>query len=285
MVHISNEQSGIYAKSSKCKKLTLQESGLPAKYFNKLQTLNSAIKIQNFLDKISMNFEEGGETYMSPLRVLTLKKAHCLEGALLASLALWIHGRVPLLLDLKSHNGDDHICCLYQENGYWGAISKTNHATLRFRDPVYLTIRELVLSYFHEYFDLKSGEKILRTYSEPFDMRKWGTHAYVVESSIVGALGTTDQVVISAVRLKSSFLSEKYFKESAEMQSDLANRAGGDIEGCKKWGWITTSEEMQDLAEAIDLSAHVEIFPKKNIKFLRNADSMERKASGFEEWN
>src|SRR5689334_3314224 len=96
--------------------------------FTRLSTPN---KIQDFLDSIPFNFETRGATLMSPRRVLRAQKAHCIEGALLAAAALSYHGRTPLLLDLRVSSGDlDHVVALYKENGYWGAISKTNHAVL-----------------------------------------------------------------------------------------------------------------------------------------------------------
>ena len=110
---------------------------------------------------------------MSPRRVLREYKAHCIEGALLAAAALWLHGEPPLLLDLMSANGDDdHVVALFRQHGHWGAISKTNHAILRYREPIYKTVRELALSYFHEYF-LDNGGKTLRSYSKPLDLRKF----------------------------------------------------------------------------------------------------------------
>ena len=148
--------------------------GLNKKELTILKKLTTPIKIQNFLDSIPRNSEKNGETYMSPRQVLTQNKAHCFEGALVAALALWLHNEPPLLLDLKAnHIDDDHVLALYRRNNYWGAISKTNHATLRFRDPVYKTLRELALSYFHEYFENDHGKKTLRQYSaRPFDLRK-----------------------------------------------------------------------------------------------------------------
>lgn len=111
---------------------------------------------------------------MSPRRVMATQSAHCFEGALFAAAILWYHGNKPLLLDLKSDRTDlDHVVALFQKNGYWGAISKTNHAVLRYREPVYKTIRELALSYFHEYVT-DSGAKTLRSYSVPFDLRSFG---------------------------------------------------------------------------------------------------------------
>lgn len=137
-----------------------------------LQKLNTPQKIQDYLNKIPINFEEFGDTSMSPRQVLKLKKAHCLEGAILAAVALWYHGHKPLLLDLvTTKNDDDHVVALFKQNGYWGAISKTNHAVLRYREPVYKTIRELAMSYFHEYFK-DSGQKTLRKFSKPYDLSK-----------------------------------------------------------------------------------------------------------------
>lgn len=141
-----------------------------------LSRLSTPQKIQDFLDTLSINHEKDGETCMSPARVLREKKAHCIEGAMLAATALWLHGEKPLIMSLKVLKEDyDHIVALYKVNGYWGAISKTNHAVLRFRDPVYCTIRELAMSYFHEYFLLTNGKKTMRGYSKPINMKRFGT--------------------------------------------------------------------------------------------------------------
>lgn len=129
--------------------------------------LNSPIKIQDFLESIPANFEEGGGTLYSPRNVLAHRKAHCFEGALFASAVLLYHGHKPLLLDLQptlTSKDDGHALALFKEHGLWGAISKTNHVSVRYRDPVYRTVRELVMSYFHEYF-LDDGIKNLRSYA------------------------------------------------------------------------------------------------------------------------
>lgn len=137
-----------------------------------LNQLNSPQKIQTFLNKLPINFEEKGDTAMSPREVLKKKKAHCMEGALLAATALWYHGKKPLLLDLvTTKDDDDHVVALFKQNGRWGAISKTNHAVLRYREPIYKTVRELAMSYFHEYFK-NNGKKTLRKFSAPFDISK-----------------------------------------------------------------------------------------------------------------
>ena len=150
-----------------------------------MKKLSSPIKIQDYLDGLAMNHEKNGETYMSPRRVLREQKAHCLEGAMLAALAIWISGGKPLLFDLKAENDVDHVVALYRYNGCFGAISKTNHAVLRFRDPVYRNLRELALSYFHEYFDNESRNKTLRYYSAaPFDLRRHGRQWIVTEDDL-----------------------------------------------------------------------------------------------------
>jgi hypothetical protein len=96
-----------------------------------------------------------------------------MEGALVAALALSMHGHRPLILDLKTTDEDvDHLVALFRKDGCWGGITKTNHAVLRYREPVYHTVRELAMSFFHEYF-LHSGKKTLRSYSRPFDLSKW----------------------------------------------------------------------------------------------------------------
>ena len=154
--------------------------GLDKKELRILKKLNTPRKIQDFLDKMNKNFEKDGDTDYSPRVVLKKRICHCLEGAVLAALALRVNGYSPLLVDLKANKNDfDHVIAVFKKNGKWGAISKTNYAVLRYREPVYNSIRELAMSYFHEYFDRK-GRKSLRSYSRPlnlkiFDKRGWMT--------------------------------------------------------------------------------------------------------------
>lgn len=150
--------------------------GLSKKELAVLRRLSTPGKIQDFLDRLPINHVKKGATCFSPRQVLREKKAHCIEGALLAALALWLHGKPPLLLDLKATKNDyDHVVALYKVNGYWGAISKTNHPVLCFRDPIYRSVRELALSYFHEYVLVQTGEKTLLSYSRPFSLKHFGT--------------------------------------------------------------------------------------------------------------
>jgi len=146
---------------------------IAAPEFRVLKRLASPKRIQDFLETIPINFERRGETCTSPLFTLRRNKAHCMEGALVAALALWMHGHPPLIMDLKTADNDvDHLVAVFQVNGCWGGITKTNHAVLRYREPIFRDVRELALSYFHEYF-LGDGKKTLRAYSEPFDLRDY----------------------------------------------------------------------------------------------------------------
>ena len=141
-----------------------------------LKKLNTPAKVQDFLNGLRFNFEKptyrggDGETLKSPLMVLRTRSAHCFEGALLGAYILSLHGFAPLVLHLKADKKDyDHVVAPFKVGKYWGALSKTNHAVLRYREPVYLSIRELVMSYFHEYF-LDNGTKTLRQYSAPLNL-------------------------------------------------------------------------------------------------------------------
>lgn len=187
-----------------------------------LLSLSDAHKIQDYLDSIPFNHEEDGETCRSAKEVIRAKKAHCVEGAFLASTALLLQKRKPLILSLRVTEKDyDHVVTLYKEGGYWGAISKTNHAVLGFRDPVYKTVRELAMSYFNEYFLLKNGEKTLRGYSRPINLNRFGT------------------------------------------------------------SWITSSENLLPIAEAIYDTPHRPIIPEGNEKFLRKATKLERTSASL----
>ncbi len=154
--------------------------GLTDEELRILKPLNTPKKIQDFLEEIPINFEHEGDTCISPRRVLRENRAHCAEGAILAALALRLQGKKPLLVDMKAAKFDyDHILAVFREGKHWGAITKTNHAVLRYRDPVYKSVRELVMSYFHEYYEDK-GRKALRSFSMPvdisiFDHRGWVT--------------------------------------------------------------------------------------------------------------
>ena len=148
-----------------------EDLGLTRAEFAALARLSTPEKIQDFLYALRANFEIGGQTCLSVREVLRRRRAHCIEGAMLAACALWVHGEPPLLLDLRAERDYDHVVTLFRRGGCWGAISKTNPPVLRWRDPVYRSLRELAMSYVHEYAN-KRGQKTLRSYSRPFDLRR-----------------------------------------------------------------------------------------------------------------
>jgi hypothetical protein len=138
-----------------------------------LAGLTTPEKIQRFLDEqVGYNKEKQGPTIRSPRRVLRDRTAHCLEGAIFGAAALRVQGWEPLLLDLEAVRDDDHVLALFRRLGCWGAIAKSNYAGLRFREPVYRTLRELAMSYFEHYYN-PEGEKTLRGYSRPVNLRRF----------------------------------------------------------------------------------------------------------------
>jgi hypothetical protein len=142
--------------------------------------LTTPLKIQRFLDEeVAYNLEPSGDTCYSPRMVLEHRAGHCMEGALLAAAALRLIGYPPLLVDLGAVRDTDHVLAVYRDDGHWGALAKSDYSGLRSREPVYKTIRELVMSYFEHYFN-PASEKTLRTYSKPvnlgrFDRMEWMT--------------------------------------------------------------------------------------------------------------
>lgn len=152
--------------------------GLTPREFAVLRRLDSPQKIQSFLYGLGQNFELKGDTCRPVRAVLRTRKAHCIEGAMLAACAFWVHGEPPLLMDMRAVRDYDHVVALYRRNGRWGAISKTNGIGLRSRDPVYQTLRELAMSYFHEYCNGRH-HKSLREFSVPYDLRRIDTRTWV----------------------------------------------------------------------------------------------------------
>ena len=136
-------------------------------------------KIQRFLDELPYNKEPHGPTCRSPRRVLRDRTAHCMEGALAGAAALRMLGHPPLLLDLEAVRDDDHVLAIFRCRGHWGALAKSNYTSCRYREPVYRSLRELAMSYFDTYFNLRR-KRTLRTFSRPvnlkrFDPQQWMT--------------------------------------------------------------------------------------------------------------
>lgn len=155
--------------------------GLPRPLAARLAALGTPEKIQGFVNRIPWNHETGGPTARSVVEVLGHRRAHCIEAAFVAACGLWLAGHPPLLIDLGAARGDvDHVMAIFRRGRHWGAISKSNSPFLRYRDPIYRSLRELALSFFPQY--VKARRKTLRTYSLPVDLRRhdpalWVTRA------------------------------------------------------------------------------------------------------------
>jgi hypothetical protein len=135
----------------------------------KIRSFKTPYGIQRALDAMPYHLED---TAWSPRRVLRENTSHCYEGALFAAAALRVNGYPPLLWDLEADHDTDHVLAIYKVNGYWGAVAKSNYTGCRYREPVYRSLRELVLSYFNLYFNLR-GERTLRRFSRPVHMKRF----------------------------------------------------------------------------------------------------------------
>jgi len=167
-----------------------EDLGLSKAEFAVLKRLRTPEKIQDFLNRMSPNFETDGQTLLSVREVLRQRRAHCIEGAMFAACTLWVHGEPPLLLDLRAERDYDHVVALFRRGRCWGAISKTNPALLRWRDPVYRSLRELAMSYLHEYAN-RRNQKTLRSYAGPFDLRRFDPELWVTNGKNCWDVGAT----------------------------------------------------------------------------------------------
>lgn len=135
----------------------------------KLRALKTPAGVQRYLDDLPYNLSI---TARSPRAVLRDRTASCLEGAIFGAAALRALGFAPLIMDLEADNDTDHVIAIYRTRGYWGAVAKSNFTGCRYREPVYRTLRELALSYFHIYFNLRF-ERTLRRFSQAVDLRRF----------------------------------------------------------------------------------------------------------------
>ncbi len=133
------------------------------------RSLTTPFKIQAYLDAIPYSTEE---RYRSPLTVMRERYAHCFDGALFAAAALRRLGHPPVIVDLLPGDDDDHILAIYKRGRLLGAVAKSNMTGLRFREPIYRGLRELVMSYFEDYFSV-TGQKTLRGYTTPLNLRQF----------------------------------------------------------------------------------------------------------------
>lgn len=144
------------------------DSLLNGSQLNQLRTLTTPIKIQSFLDETPYSTEDANRT---PLQVMQDRLAHCLDGGIFAAAALRRLGYNPMLVDLFPDPGrdDDHVLAIFKVDGYFGALAKSNFTGLRYREPVFRSLRELVASYFESFYNVE-GEKTLRTYTRPLNL-------------------------------------------------------------------------------------------------------------------
>jgi hypothetical protein len=160
------------------KKITKEESTF-------INQFRKPIDIQNFLNEIKYNPEN---ITRSPRYVIEKRVANCFEGALFGAAMLHFLGFKPLIVDLMAHNDDDHVIAIFKQNGFYGAIAKSNTTTLRFREPVYKTLRELVMSYFDFYFNTL-GEKTLRSYSNPVNLSRFDKYDWMITGTDLEFIG------------------------------------------------------------------------------------------------
>ena len=176
IVAIPKKRVATLHKKSGTRRKGQETFGLSPMDLRTLRALKTPVRIQKFIDALNYQY---ADTAGSPRRVLRERKGHCMEGALVAAAALRVNGHRSLLMDLEAVHDDDHVIALYKEGGLWGGIAKSNFAGLRFRAPVYRTLRELALSYVEHYYNLR-GERTLRAYSVPvsldrLDRLRWMT--------------------------------------------------------------------------------------------------------------
>lgn len=150
-----------------------------------LARLDRPIKIQRWLNRIAYDPDYATS---SPRRVIRERKANCFEGAIFGAAALRGLGHPPLLVDVRSWNDDDHVIAVFRERGRWGAVAKSNFTVLRFREPVYLSVRELVMSYFDVYYNA-IGQKTMRAYSRPLDLSRYDARDWMTTEEDLGYLG------------------------------------------------------------------------------------------------
>ena len=144
-----------------------------------LRRLTTPFKIQTYLDSLRYPADEFNR---SPLRVMVDRKANCFDGALFAAFALARLGHPPRIVDMFADNDDDHLLALFKVRGAWGAIAKSNYVGLRFRDPVYRSLRELVMSYFEPFYNTL-GDKSLRSYTRPISLRQFDRLGWVTQET------------------------------------------------------------------------------------------------------
>lgn len=190
------------------------------------RSLDTPAAVQAFLDETVYSADH---FYRCPLRVLRERTANCLDGAFFAAACLRQVGCPPLVVDLLPEPGtdDDHLICVYKRHGLWGAVAKSNFAGLRYREPIYRTVRELVLSYFEQYFNV-AGMKTLRAYTRPVSLTRWDFAGWMYRDEgidvIEQALYSVRQVPLFSPEMIAGFI--EVDPRTLKAGLDGANEAG-----------------------------------------------------------
>src|SRR5213596_2336498 len=158
-----------------------QFQGFTSAELRTLRALKSPAGIQRFLDELPYNLSF---TARSPQKVLHDRTASCLEGGIFAAAALRVIGFRPLIFDLEAEQDTDHVVAIFKRRGHWGAVAKSNFTGCRYREPVYRNLRELAMSYFNVYFNLR-GERTLRRYSRPVNLRRFDDRDWMTSEESV----------------------------------------------------------------------------------------------------
>ena len=187
--------------------------------------LRTPEKIQQFLDDLAYNKEPEGPTCRSPRLVMRERTAHCMEGALFGAAALRMIGKPPLLLDFEAVRDDDHVLAIFQMRGHWGAVAKSNYAGLRYREPVYHTLRELAMSYFEHYYNLRR-EKTLRNYSRPVNLKRFDRIHWMTAEEDVWAVPEYLLEISHTPLLKPGLIPRLGRVDARLFKSGLVGRAG-----------------------------------------------------------
>jgi len=180
--------------------------------------LTTPSHIQSFLDSIEYSEEE---RYRCPLTVLRDGKGHCFDGALFAAAMLRRIGHAPLITDIiPNDNDDDHLLALYKVRGHWGAVAKSNYSGLRFREPVYRTLRELILSYFEDFFNA-IGEKTMRAYTRPLNLTAFDRQGWMTSDGALDAIGERLDEIQKFKPLTPAMIRNLSFADQRSVQAGL----------------------------------------------------------------
>jgi hypothetical protein len=204
------------------------DSALTRSQSRLLAGLTTPARIQAFLDTIEYSEEE---RYRCPLTLLRDNKGHCFDGALFAAAMLRRIGHTPLITDIiPNDNDDDHLLALYRVRGHWGAVAKSNYTGLRFREPVYRTLRELIMSYFEVFFNAV-GEKTMRAYTRPLNLSAFDKLGWMTNDGVLDTIGERLDEIRIFKPLTPTMIRNLSFADERSVKAGLL---GAKVEGLYK---------------------------------------------------